>query len=171
MKTSHIQTKSFQGKECKKCFDRPDVLKKHREVHDSDPYISTCDHCETTFNNIDSWEKHKKANFDEKGQAENVCEECDADFCNQKLLKQHIKRMHFETKTKYECPTCNSLFGKLSQLLLHKRNSHESDLEKYQCENCDMVFTNASNRKRHVKTVHILAKSKTCGDLMCWRIT
>ena len=167
MKAAHVKVKSFHCKDCKKGFDRSDVLMNHRiEVHPDVPYLTSCDYCQTTFKKYASWLRHVEANFDDDGKPLNVCFECNIDFCNSKQLKKHINLIHLECseckeiflnksnlnahmkKTKVLCNDCGESLCNQKKLKLHMVK--HSNI--FQCLRCELVFDQKEKLERHIRT-------------------
>ena len=182
MRSVHIMNRTFKCSKCEKGFPY-DNMKRHLiEVHDPDPVeeCSSCNHCGTKFANVDSKLRHADANFDDSNQAVFICQVCKKDFCNSKQLKMHMKKEHLEcnmcgetfsrrsylqahvSRKKTECSNCNQSFCNKRQLILH--NVKCIIAEKHHCEQCEKTFTTASNKRRHMKTTHLQAKSFHCKD-------
>ena len=164
MKTTHLRAKSFNCKDCDKDFDRIDVLMKHRtEVHSTEPYFNSCNHCQSTFTKYESWLKHVEANYNDEGQTLNKCSECEMDFCNPTQLKQHMNKSHLECsecKTVFSkranliahmkravmCGFCSITFCNPKHLLFHKKGAHSNLL---QCEKCELLFDHMEKLEKH----------------------
>ena len=170
VKTVHILAKSKICGDCDKVFDRSDVLENHIiEVHGPERHAFTCKHCNIKFTKYDNWLRHRTGNFNENGEPKSTCSECDEDFCNPRLLKQHIKKYHikcedcneqFTRKTslivhrlraKVPCPVCSDAFCNKKQLALHKKVSHELKAKSFQCEKCEVEFGKKWLLQRHMK--------------------
>ena len=88
-------------------------------------------------------------NKSNKGANISKCEKCEQEFASNKILKDHIKKMHSQSK---KCKFCEETFVKCSDLEEHLQNFHY-DATQYECEDCGKKIVLEWRMKKH-KILH-----------------
>lgn len=90
----------FSCRYCCKEYFRRDVFKKHLQVHDGIRKTHYCDHCGRDFVDKRNLVSHLKIHDDlpvtRKGFS---CKACGARYCEERLLKYHIRKEHFNLQS------------------------------------------------------------------------
>ena len=135
---------------CGKNFNKKSNLKSHMGLHNKSDRKHNCDECGETFAWKSSLNRHKDKVHSAGGQTEFSCDFCPKKYKVQSILKDHVKRDHFDER-KHQCDMCSKSFYKVHDLNYHRR-LHLS-IKPYQCSECDKSFSHLSHLHRH-KRVH-----------------
>lgn len=140
----------YECQECGMSFIRRVRLLTHLRVHRSlkahESKPLTCDQCDKTFTDVQSWMSHNELH-DEKPF---WCYNCGKGFSNEKALNQHLQR---HNQSKHTCNICHKSFLMVAEL----RNHHKTHagVKSYQCSTCGKAFSYLghliSHRKKHLK--------------------
>ena len=107
---------SFNCDKCGKKFKFFKCLRKHRDLHNSEPETFICDFCNDG----------KNKNFE---------------FSSLKCLKSHMKRKHLlHEKGKFPCSICNKILPSQGQLNSHNKKVHDNSGAT--CQICGKGFKN-----------------------------
>ncbi|XP_028167036.1 zinc finger and BTB domain-containing protein 17-like [Ostrinia furnacalis] len=91
----------FQCGVCLKEFYRKDVYKRHLSVHRGDQKTHICDYCGRDFVDKRNLVKHFRIHDVCMDNDKNyTCQACDASYCEERLLKYHIRKEHFNLQQK-----------------------------------------------------------------------
>ncbi|CAG9790455.1 unnamed protein product [Diatraea saccharalis] len=89
---------------CSKQYFRKDVYEKHLEVHTGRTKVFVCDYCDRSFvdkrNLISHLHIHEDNNVYIRPRYN--CRACGAKYCEERLLKYHIRKEHFNLQQKDE---------------------------------------------------------------------
>ena len=135
---------------CGKNFTKRSNLKSHMGLHNKSDCKHNCEECGETFAWKSSLNRHKEKVHSATGQTEYSCDFCQKKYKVQSILKDHVKRDHFDER-KHQCDMCTKSFYKLHDLNYHRR-LHLS-IKPYQCKECDKSFSHVSHLHRH-KRIH-----------------
>ena len=113
-----------------------------------------CDLCNKTFNLKNTYQIHRDGIYNEEGDANYKCDQCQSEFCTGKLLKTHYNMKH----RKFDCDLCGKSFTLQSSLNIHIRNQIPVT-----CSACGKIECNQGALKIHKKKVHDCSKCKVCG--------
>ncbi|KAK3088345.1 hypothetical protein FSP39_017908 [Pinctada imbricata] len=103
------------------------------------------------------------------------CHECQVEFDNLKLLKEHCRMVHGVTDYSYPCSQCDSTYSALANLKSHMRWQHSVSLQKIseyfetlipcEVEGCDFSCGNMLAMKNHVMKTHrgVEYRCDVCG--------
>ncbi|CAH0404033.1 unnamed protein product [Chilo suppressalis] len=87
---------------CSKQYFRRDVYKKHLEIHTGRTKVYVCDYCDRGFvdkrNLITHLNVHEDVNYVTRQRYD--CRACGAQYCEERLLKYHIRKEHFNLQQK-----------------------------------------------------------------------
>ena len=84
------------------------------------------------------------------------CEICHETFKNNKLLRNHMKTVHYEVKY-HKCNLCDMTFGNIYNLKNHVKLVHDSK-KVFQCEYCGKRFAQKYKVQRHIQLIHVNTK-------------
>ena len=135
---------------CGKNFSKRNNLKSHMGLHNKSDCKHTCDQCGETFAWKSSLNRHREKVHLKAEESEYSCDFCSKKYKVQSILKDHVKRDHFDER-KHQCDMCSKAFYKLNDLNYHRR-LHLS-IKPYQCPECSKSFSHLSHLHRH-KRVH-----------------
>ncbi|XP_055614060.1 protein suppressor of hairy wing-like [Uranotaenia lowii] len=80
------------------------------------------------------------------------CDQCDKCFYLRTELRNHVRQIHENIITVYECDVCNKKLTSRSKLTDHKRLHEVSKLK--QCPHCPKRYTNNGGLKFHINKHH-----------------
>jgi len=143
---------------CGKNFSKRNNLKSHMGLHNKSDCQHNCDQCEETFAWKSSLNRHKEKVHLKTEESEYSCDFCSKKYKVQSILKDHVKRDHFDERS-HQCDMCTKAFYKLNDLKYHRR-LHLS-IKPYQCTECSKSFSHLSHLHRH-KRVHTGEKPYKC---------
>ena len=188
--TRHISLMHSHAEEwacdlCGKLYRRWTDMIRHRRSQHADSAKFTCGICGTIFNRSSSLKRHTEG-------TKNNCTKCEEKFCNQKLLKAHIKLKHDKEKVdlveetgshdkkdtkkfKYEADDkigCDDQKdNKKVRDEADETIDHTVDLKKQsvQCNQCGKTFSRQDVLVRHIKNTHcdgntVLLKCEICDS-------
>ena len=135
---------------CGKSFSKRSNLKSHLGIHNKADCKHKCVDCDQTFAWKTSLNRHKEKVHMQNGGIEFSCDFCPRKYKVQSILKDHVKRDHFDER-KHQCDMCTKSFYKIHDLNYHRR-LHLS-IKPYQCSDCEKSFSHLSHLYRH-KRVH-----------------
>ena len=123
-----------------------------------------CDHCNSTFHSLGSYQVHIKNHVDVSKYA---CTECQAEFTSEEQLESHMFVHYLVLATQYGCTSCLKLFIKPDELQKHLMDIHAHHL--YRCSLCKEVFDSKVNIQVHFAIKHSneckLYKCSSCGSV------
>ena len=126
----------------------------------------TCDHCNSTFLDLKSFQAHLKLHVGSEI-SKFTCSECSAQFTNEEQLENHIFIHFLALTTEYGCTSCLKLFSKPDELQKHLMDIHAHHL--YRCSLCKEIFDSKVNIQVHFAIKHSneckLFKCTTCGSI------
>lgn len=99
----HSAVKSrFQCSYCSKEYFRRDAYDKHVAVHTGVRKYHICDHCDRGFVDKRNLISHLKIHdeYFNKPKQQYKCIACDISYCEERLLKYHIRKQHFNLHSK-----------------------------------------------------------------------
>ena len=170
---------------CVKC-KRRFATKEERDLHLRNAHFS-CHHCERTFKNGKSLERHIESAHDKlrphkcpkcpksfscpssrnthvkmvhQGKRDVVCSTCGRSFYNIGCLNAHVKRHHTKQRD-HACTYCSSKFFDASRLKIHIDACHLG-IKSISCEDCGKMFARMDSLKQHVNYVHLKLKNFVC---------
>jgi len=143
----HTGERPFSCHHCDKSYARNAHLKRHIETNHSEkdqkiPVLFVCDICEKRYSLKQNLQKHIKRTHENRFK----CDECDAAFNKNKLLRAH-KKTHGIAPAQPKCNQCDQVFPSESKLKKHKR-THDG----YKCEECEIVMEKWSDIVMHRKS-------------------
>ena len=136
--------------DCGKSFIRADDLKRHMAIHKSDNGVK-CDHCDCTFSEKASLERHKKGAADKDHFAKFVCDDCLKFFCTGKAMQGHKcdRLLVADKPAPIICKKCFEVFTTKRAL-----NVHVKKIIKLSCNQCLMSFCNMKTLNNHILYIH-----------------
>ena len=146
--------KQFKCTFCDKSFKIDDELRVHvKHIHTHpELYREKCNICGKELN-LESMKYHMNAVHSTK---DIECPECDATFAIERLLTEHMERLHNpDRQRKYKCEECGKSFFHPGDLRNHKRYIHNpKDNKKYYCKPCDKSFVQPGGLYIHNQSMH-----------------
>lgn len=139
----HVTEKPFKCPVCQKCFKIKPYLQAHLLVHTEKPF--SCSDCSKSFRRKVELKKHMLIHT--KGRIFN-CRQCNSEFDNLEILRQHIKVAHV-TEKPVGCKVCSRRFKDEASLQSHMA-VHTGD-KPFRCSVCNTGFTQRSNLSSHMK--------------------
>ncbi|VVC98042.1 unnamed protein product [Leptidea sinapis] len=172
---SYIVKMDITNLQCKICAkdmgDLDDLAKHLISAHDKKIYTDiksfilplkfgkenlSCYICLQMFNRLKGLQEHMNVhmrNF--------VCEECDAGFLNQMMLKNHSANHEIGS---FKCGFCDNVYVSMKSKKLHERNVHTRSKLIYKCGGCGEMFHSNESKKIHLRKVHnVVSKSLKCA--------
>ena len=152
--------KTFECKECCKCFSRKSDLNVHqRTVHDRiKPF--ECQECGKAFGHKSHLNEHQKSVHD--GIKPFQCKECGKYFSRKSDLNVHQRTVHDGIRA-FTCQDCDKSFSQRSHLNEHQRSVHDG-IKPFECQKCGKCFGQKHNFAAHQKSVHDKMKLFECQE-------
>lgn len=178
MSSNHDGAKPYACERCGKCFDKHQVLKKHRLTHGNDcqyecymchencpdkmaltvhlmihwgDAVSTCENCDKQFPKIFHLDLHRKYCFGGKERPKKfLCSECGKGFYKPSALHTHM-RSHSNDRN-FQCEFCSKRYTSRGALRLHNLSVHTNT--RHECNLCHKEFRTVNNLKRHKNDIH-----------------
>jgi len=159
----HTGDRPFVCDHCQKSYTRNAHLKRHIETNHSaksenkEVPAFTCSTCHKSFSLNQNLQRHIKRTHT----ATYKCDQCDAVFAKNSLLKKHSAQ-HGSSNKLLSCSQCNRRFLSKSKLRKHKR-VHDG----YKCDVCEVVMDTWSDltmhKKSHLNEPTELTACDVCG--------
>ena len=111
-----MKEKKFQCQTCKKRFNLPHHLKRHKVTHTGETPFE-CKTCFKKFKCDSDRRRHERVHSDEKPF---LCKFCGTGFRHSKTLTNHL-RIHTGEEP-YECKTCGKRFKQIGNMKFHEKS-------------------------------------------------
>ena len=123
---------------CSGVFTQRSVLKRHVHTVHGKPQHH-CGLCDTTFSQLTKYNIHLKNRKN--------CPHCDHTCCGKRALFNHIKIIHREKPTQYQCELCDTSFSRVERYNIHLKNQEN-------CPHCDHTCCGKRALANHSKIIH-----------------
>ena len=102
----------------------------------------TCDQCNATFFDINTYQTHMKCHID-AALGQFACKKCNKLFLTEDDLERHLSSHFLTVMSEYGCTSCSKTFGKPDELQKHLIDIHAHHL--YRCSLCKEIFDSKVN--------------------------
>ena len=159
IKRIHMKKKSHRCQDCNKRFVSKTELKSHCQIHMEDRRrLFQCQICSYLAMNEKGLNCHQETHLG----ARVTCHFCDKTFSHKSSLRDHIKKVHQETKySLFNCFSCSKAYKNKNHLKRHMI-SHEG-LTKYSCSICRIDYISPNGFSSHMAVKHF----KTSPTFRC----
>jgi KRAB domain-containing zinc finger protein len=149
-----ISDKIYTCSRCTSTFKRSKDSLNHiieDHIHELDEFIDKCLHCNKSFPNNYTLNKHLKSQCENKAK-KLTCNHCNLKFMWLDSMAKHIECEHPGTeKIKlYTCELCGKAFSRSEHLERHRRTHNPSE-KKFECTVCQKKFNRKDNLRSHMK--------------------
>ncbi|KAK2152612.1 hypothetical protein LSH36_323g03140 [Paralvinella palmiformis] len=161
---SPTKSQSPNSKSSPEALCHPGRDAKHLSLGSAQNETYICDHCNSTYHSLNSYQVHLKKHID---LSKYMCTECQAEFTSEEQLENHMFVHYLVLVTQYGCTSCLKLFNKPDELQKHLIDIHAHHL--YRCSLCKEVFDSKVNIQVHFAIKHSneckLYKCSHCGSV------
>lgn len=119
---------------------------------DTDPAMSTCDHCGKIYKTPSTLQKHVQLKHSDE---ECRCDCCDKMYPSKLSLEQHVRYMH----RRHRCTVCYKTFETTQALLVHGEVCKKMVTP---CQFCGVMYASAVSLRNHIKYKHPAKKTHWC---------
>ena len=123
----------------------------------SNPGIK-CSNCEKVFDDPIELESHRKAHIQNKISKKSNCDQCETNFLNEDILKQHQETAHI---IKFSCKECSLTVGSEKELREHTDEHSNKNING--CQHCRKSFKSVEELTQHQK-IHSESTSFDCNQ-------
>ena len=145
-KKSHLERHVKVKRNCDVCGETfctvRQVQEHKRRCHSS----FQCFHCKKVCRDNNDLSRHLKDAFKSDGGLKHECDQCDATFCNIKILSKH-KKSH--GRQPIYCDFCSKTFT-----TNYNRDAHVAKREEKRCEQCGKIVCSKNDLRDHIIVVH-----------------